>query len=189
MKHTVLFVDDEPEVTDGLKRKLRKEPYNIISANSADDALKLLESEKVDVVVSDEQMPGMKGTEFLAVVRKKYPGTIRMILTGQASLDAAVSAINEGRIYRFLTKPCNDAELAVTIRQALRQRDLMKEAYQLLQITKKQSAMLEKLEKDHPELIMVERDDEGVITIDDSTQELDADKLIREITEQNKKTK
>jgi len=189
MDHTVLFVDDEPDVTDGLKRKLRKEPYRILRANSADDALNILESEKVDVVVSDEQMPGMKGSEFLAVVRQKYPGSIRMILTGHASLDAAVKAVNEGRIYRFLIKPCNDAELAVTIRQALRQKDLMREAYQLLQISKKQASMLEKLEKDHPELVIVKRDDDGVIAIDDSTQELDAEKIIREIAEQNKNIK
>lgn len=189
MKHTVLFVDDEPEITEGLKRNLRKEPFKILSANSADEALKLLETENVNLVVSDEQMPVMKGTEFLAIVKKKHPGTIRIILTGQASLDAAVNAINEGRIYRFLMKPCNYAELAITIRQALKQNELMREAYQLLQISKMQSTMLETLEKNHPELLIVERDEDGMIVIDDSTQELDADKLIQEIIEQNKKIK
>ena len=86
MQHKVLFVDDEPNGTKALKRALRREPYDILSAGSADESLEMLERESVDVVVSDENMPGMTGSEFLAVVYEKYPDTIRIILTGHASL-------------------------------------------------------------------------------------------------------
>lgn len=187
MKHTVLFVDDEPEVTEGLKRNLHKEPYRILCSNHTDEALQILETENVDLVVSDEEMPGMKGTEFLALVRKKYPETIRMMLTGHASLDSAIKAINEGRVYRLLTKPCNDMDLAVTIREALRQKELIKESYQLLQKSKRQSSIIEQMKRNRPELLEIERDEQGAILMDDSTEELDAEKLINLIVEQNKK--
>jgi CheY-like chemotaxis protein len=101
---TVLFVDDEPNVTDGLKRALRREPYEFLTATSGAAALKILEGQYVDVVVSDEQMPGMSGSVFLSTVRKQFPHTIRMILSGQASLEAAVRAINEGQVHRFFLK-------------------------------------------------------------------------------------
>jgi two-component system probable response regulator PhcQ len=107
MPRRVLFVDDEPHVTESLKRALRKEPYEVLSANSADEALEVLARQPVDVVISDEKMPGMQGSEFLAVVCKQYPETIRIIMTGHGSIEAAIRAINEGEIYRFLTKPCN----------------------------------------------------------------------------------
>ena len=187
MKHTVLFVDDEPEVTEGLKRNLHKEPYRILCSNNTDEALQILETENVDLVVSDEEMPGMKGTEFLALVRKKYPETIRMMLTGHASLDSAIKAINEGRVYRLLTKPCNDMDLAVTIREALRQKELIKESYQLLQKSKRQSSIIEQMKRNRPELLEIDRDEQGAILMDDSTEELDAEKLINLIVEQNKK--
>ena len=122
MSHKVLFVDDEPKVTRAIKHTLRKENYEILSAVSAQEALGILERESVDVVVSDEQMPGMSGSELLARVCREYPDTVRIILTGQASLEAAVRAINEGEIYRFLEKPCDAEELATAIRQALQQR-------------------------------------------------------------------
>src|ERR1700729_1143847 len=93
---TILFVDDEHHVTDGLFRVMRCLPVELLSATSAASALEILKTVHVDVVVSDEQMPGMSGSAFLAQVRRQYPHTIRIILSGQASLEAAVRAINEG---------------------------------------------------------------------------------------------
>jgi len=92
MKSVVLFVDDEPSFTDSLKRILRKEPYEILSAGSADEALMILDGQVVDVVVSDEKMPGMSGSEFLSIVSKRYPETIRIMLTGHASLDRYIAS-------------------------------------------------------------------------------------------------
>jgi DNA-binding NtrC family response regulator len=184
MPHTLLFVDDEPHVTEALKRALRKEPYKILSAKSADEALGILVHKVVDVVVSDEQMPGMSGSQFLSIVSKKYPDTVRIILTGHASLVAAIRAINEGEIYRFLTKPCNEVDLAVTIRQALQQKELMSVSRRLLKKVRYQSALFRELEKEYPGITTVERDSTGTILVDGT--EHDLKRLIEQINREVK---
>jgi DNA-binding NtrC family response regulator len=179
MSHTVLFVDDEPYVTEALKRGLRKEPYEILSAKSAAEALEIMAHKAVDVVVSDENMPGMSGSEFLSVVCRKYPDTIRIILTGHATLDAAIRAINEGKIYRFLTKPCNDVDLAVTVRQALQQKALVSGSQRLLKTVRYQSAIFQELEQEHPGITSVKRDSAGTILMEDT--ECDLKRLLEQI--------
>jgi len=179
MAYTILFVDDEPLVTQALKRALHKEPYRVLSAHSAVQALEVLARQSVDVVISDEMMPGMLGSEFLAVVCRDYPDTVRIILTGHANLKTAVRAINEGQIYRFLTKPCDEEELTVTLRQALQQKELMTKSRRLLQAVKHQHAILEDLEKVHPGITSVDRDATGVIVLDEAGTDLDA--LIEEM--------
>jgi two-component system probable response regulator PhcQ len=180
MPRRVLFVDDEPHVTESLKRALRKEPYEVLSANSADEALEVLARQPVDVVISDEKMPGMQGSEFLAVVCKQYPETIRIIMTGHGSIEAAIRAINEGEIYRFLTKPCNEVDLAITIRQALQMKDLTGISRRLLQKNKHQSAILQELEKEHPGITKVKRTATGAIILDDEMDN-DIDKSINKL--------
>ena len=180
MTRKVLFVDDEPHVTESLKRALRKEPYEVLSANSAKEALEILGREPVDVVISDEKMPGIQGSEFLALVCKLYPETIRIILTGHGSMEAAIRAINEGEIYRFLTKPCNEVELTITILQALQLKDLKVVSQQLLERNKNQSAILRELEKEHPGITKVKRGSTGAIILDDDIDN-DIDKLIKKI--------
>jgi two-component system, probable response regulator PhcQ len=179
MAHRILLVDDEPHVTEALKRALHKEPYEVLSAGSADDALEILARQPVDVVISDEMMPGILGSELLAMVYRKYPDTIRIILTGHANLEAALRAINEGQIYRFLIKPCNEMELRVTIRQAIQQKELATESRRLLQRVKGQHLMLQQLEREHPGITRLERDAMGTIIIDDTGYDLD--ELIKEM--------
>jgi two-component system, probable response regulator PhcQ len=104
-----------------------------LSANSANEALQILAREAVTVVISDEKMPGMRGAEFLARVYRDYPETIRIMLTGHANLDLAMRAVNEGQIYRFLLKPCNEQEIRITIRQAVQQKELSEKSRRLLQ--------------------------------------------------------
>src|ERR1700689_5481618 len=120
----ILLVDDEPQVTDALKRALGREPYEILTATSGAAGQELLDSHRVDVVISDEQISGMSGSEFLSAVRRKYPRTIRMILSGHANLEAAVRAINEGEVYRFFLKPCNTTDLIFTIQQTSEHKQL-----------------------------------------------------------------
>jgi len=181
MQHTILIVDDEPTVTAVLRDALSREPYVILSAGCAEEALPILERKEVDVVISDEKMPGMSGTEFLAVVRKKYPDSIRMILTGHASLESAVRAINEGEIYRFFTKPCNVLDVALSVRKALQQRDLTKESQRLLRLQEHQFAIFKNLERQYPGITRVNRDAKGEILIDDSVDKRKWDTLIREM--------
>jgi len=181
MEHTILIVDDEPFITEILTEALSREPYVILTAGSAEDALHLLAQRQVDVIISDEKMPGMSGSEFLAVVRKEYPDTIRMILTGHGSLESAMRAINEGQIYRFFTKPCNVLDLAMTIRKAIQQNDLKKEIQRLLSMEKRQSVFIKTLEKQYPGITKVNRDSGGEIIIDDAIDNRRWDTLIEEI--------
>ena len=167
MKHKVMIIDDEPAITDMFKDALSNEPYDMLCAASAEEALPILAREQVDLVISDEKMPGMSGSEFLSLVRQKYPDTIRMILTGHASLESAIRAINEGEIYRFFTKPFNIVDLIITIRHALQQKDLMKENQRLLKAVKRQSEVIEDMEKQYPGITKVKRDTSGAIIIDE----------------------
>jgi len=161
---------------------LRKQPYAFLTATSGDEALQALIDNHVDVVVSDEQMPNMTGSEFLGIVRRKYPHTVRIVLTGHASLDAAIRAINEGEVYRFLTKPCNPSDLAYTIQQGLQFRDLTRESSRLLSKVRRQKAFLRELEEQHPGITRVNADERGAIIIED----VDVDALIREIEQENR---
>ena len=99
----------------------------------------------MDVVISDEVMPEMAGSDFLSIVRKKYPDTIRMILTGHASIDSAIKAINEGEVYRIFTKPCNVVDLIISIKQGLKQKELERENRQLLRLIKQKTTSREVL--------------------------------------------
>ena len=106
----------------------------------------------MDVVISDEVMPEMAGSDFLSIVRKKYPDTIRMILTGHARIDSAIKAINEGEVYRFFTKQCHVVDLIISIKQGLKQKELERENRRLLRLVKKKTAAEESLKQQHPEL-------------------------------------
>ncbi len=119
MKKRVLIVDDEPQVIDGLKRALRKEPYEILWAYSGAEALEILVREEIDVLVSDEMMPGMSGSELLSRVRRMFPQTIRVMLTGRANVESAMSAIYDGWVYQYLHKPVNAADLASVLHNGL----------------------------------------------------------------------
>ena len=106
-KHTLLIVDDEALICKTMADFFTAGPFTVLTAGSAEEALGLLQRHSADVVLADEKMPGMSGSELLAVIRRQYPQTIRMMVTGKATLETAVRAINDGQIYRFFTKPCN----------------------------------------------------------------------------------
>jgi len=186
VKHKVLFVDDEPLILEGLKRALHKEPYGILTAGSAGEAYGILERERVDVVVSDDCMPGISGLDFFMAIRHKHPDIIRIMLTGRATLDAAVRAINEGEVYRFLIKPCDEVEVGVAVLQALRQKELVTETRKLLSLFKKQQALINRLENEVPQVYSSDIDEDGAVVIDDVPADLDINKLIEEIEKQTK---
>ena len=119
---TVLFVDDEKRVLTTLKRLLLGEPFKVLLATSAAEALNILEKTPVDIIVSDEKMPAMRGSDLLTEVKRLYPDVCRIMLTGHASLDASITAINSGRIFRFLLKPVTKEDLLEALRQGLDER-------------------------------------------------------------------
>ena len=124
-QHTVLCVDDEENILHSIKRLLRKEGYGLLTASSGVEALKILEENNVHLVLSDQRMPQMSGTEFLAEVKEKYPDVIRIILTGYTEVDSITESINKGNIYKFFLKPWNDQNLKLEIGKALEQYDLI----------------------------------------------------------------
>jgi two-component system probable response regulator PhcQ len=166
-KSKLLLVDDEPNLTSALVRSLDRSQFEIFTADSASQGLLILAGNDIDVVVSDERMPGMTGSQFLAEVRKKWPNTIRMILSGQADLEAAVRAINEGEVYRFLLKPCHPKELQMTILQGLQHKRLVAQSRKLLQEHQKNVNILEELEKANPGITKVDMDEDGAIDMQD----------------------
>ena len=115
---TLLLVDDEPSILSSLQRLLRRDGYTILSTTSAEDALHILATQSVDVILSDQRMPGMSGVEFLRRVKENHPETIRIVLSGYTDLQFITDAINEGAIYKFLTKPWDDTQLRDQVREA-----------------------------------------------------------------------
>jgi DNA-binding NtrC family response regulator len=115
---SLLLVDDEPNVTTALGRILHREGYRILTAASAREGLELLACNPIEVIIADQWMPEMKGTEFLRRVRDLYPGTVRLILSGRSDMATLIDAINEGAIYKFLAKPVTDHILRTTVREA-----------------------------------------------------------------------
>ncbi|ATD62219.1 response regulator [Janthinobacterium svalbardensis] len=117
---TLLLVDDEPNILASLKRLLRPDGYHILTANSGQEGLDVLASNAVDVIVSDQRMPGMLGADFLRKAKLLCPQTIRIMLSGYTELQAVTDAVNEGAIFKFLTKPWEDQQLRGHIAEAFR---------------------------------------------------------------------
>ncbi|VAW99279.1 hypothetical protein MNBD_GAMMA20-1536 [hydrothermal vent metagenome] len=173
----ILFVDDEPAVLAGLRDALRREPFRIFTAHSADQALAMLEQESIDVIVSDERMPGICGAGLLARVCRAYPDTVRIILTGQTDMNATIQAINEGEIYRFLTKPVATAELVQTLHAAIALTEMTGDGSQ--GSARGQQAILRDLEVEYPGLTQTERDADGRVIFSDTEEDMET--LLREL--------
>ena len=126
-QRTLLLVDDEPNILTALKRLFRRDGHRMLSAASGAEALEVLSQHKVDVIITDQRMPGMTGVELLRSAKTLYPDTIRMVLSGYTELQSVTDAINEGAVYRFLTKPWDDEQLREQVRKAFEMRDLIEE--------------------------------------------------------------
>jgi response regulator RpfG family c-di-GMP phosphodiesterase len=126
-QYTLLCIDDEKNILNALKRLLRKENFRLLTGHSGKEGLEILAANEVQVVLSDQRMPGMNGTEFLKEVKALYPDILRIILTGYTDVDSISEAINEGHIYKFFLKPWNDQNLKLEIRQAMEQYSLMQD--------------------------------------------------------------
>lgn len=124
---TVLFVDDQEEILFLIKRMLKEEPYRILFAKSGQEALNIIEKESVDVIVTDVLMPNMTGLELLDMVKDSHPNMVRIILSGFSQIPTLLSAINNGKIFRYITKPWQvDEEAKRIIRDAIDYSKLLK---------------------------------------------------------------
>jgi DNA-binding NtrC family response regulator len=176
MSSCILLVDDEQNVLSALMRELAEEPYGIVTALSGEEALGLITAKKFKVIISDERMPGMDGASFLSAAKEISPSSIRMILTGHASIEATMRAVNSGEIFKFFTKPWNSHELKQSIKVAIERYDLEEENQKLLKVVKRQSQELKALETHHPGITRLTRDREGAVILpeisDDEVRQL-----------------
>lgn len=117
-ERTLMVVDDEPLILSALRRSLIDEGYHILTAESAFEGLELMAKNPVQVILTDQRMPQMSGTEFLGRVKMLYPNTVRIVISGYAELETVLQAVNEGALYKFLPKPWNDSQLKEQIRDA-----------------------------------------------------------------------
>jgi signal transduction histidine kinase len=140
-RHTLLIVDDEPDVLDSL-RYLFHRRYRVHTATGAEAALELLRQEPIQLILSDQRMPGMSGDEFLARAREIAPDAIRMLFTGYADIQAVTNAINRGEIYRYVLKPWDSNDLELMIRQAAEQYDLLADRRRLFDELKETNSRL-----------------------------------------------
>lgn len=167
MKDTILLVDDEANVLSALTRALVDDPFEILTASGGLQALDILESTSVKVIVSDERMVGMQGSELLSEVKHRSPHTVRILLTGHATLEAAMRAVNEGEIYRFFTKPWDDTQLRFALLSAVEKYDLEAENRRLLATVKDQAMEIKVLERRYPGISRVEKDSRGSFVLPD----------------------
>jgi|GEM_PF-209997 len=138
-EYSVLIVDDEPSVIRALRRVFLQEQYNLLTAENPEDALSLIRSNKIDLIICDHQMPNMSGSELLSHTRRISPDTIRMLITGINDINIAISAINEGRIYHYIAKPWKNDEVRKVVKEALalkRKRKEMESIQQMLSFSK-----------------------------------------------------
>ena len=143
-KSAVLLVDDEESILNSLRRLLRGQPYDVVLATSGAQALEIMATRPIDLVMSDARMPGMDGATLLAEVHRLYPATSRILLTGYADLTTIIKAINDGQIHRYISKPWNDEELQLVLQQTLEHQRLERLARDQTEQLKLLNATLEK---------------------------------------------
>ena len=127
MERNLLLVDDEENILRSLKRTLRRDGYNIYTADGGINGLEILDQHEIGVIVTDQRMPVMIGAEFLSKARERYPGSVRIMLSGYTELNSVTDAINKGAIYKFLTKPWEDDLLRANIQEAFEYYELRRE--------------------------------------------------------------
>jgi len=155
--HRLLFVDDEEMILEALKRLFFDDDYEIYTASSGKEALELVKKVPVDLIISDQRMSEMTGVEFLTASRDIIPDTIRIILTAYADMNAAIAAINEGKVYSFIMKPWDNEALKLSVNKALEHYTLLKENKRLNEELKEWNRTLEQKVKDRTQELHQEK--------------------------------
>lgn len=141
-KINVLYVDDEQNNLISFKATFRIK-YNVHTAISGEEAIKVLNNTPIDIIITDQRMPNMTGVEFLESILEQYPDPMRILLTGYADLNAVIDAVNKGKIFHYLTKPWNEEELDMTIKRAFEVYTLRKDEKELTEKLGVTNAQLE----------------------------------------------
>lgn len=144
-KATLLCVDDEQNILAALKRLFRPQGYKVLVADGGEAGLNLLAQESVDLIISDMRMPGMNGAEFLEHAAQRWPDTVRILLTGYADLQSTVAAVNQGKIYRYVSKPWEDSDIRLAVQHGLERKFLERDRQRLQELTRQQNEELKQL--------------------------------------------
>jgi len=163
---SILLVDDDPPVIEALRRTLHREGYRLFTASSGVQALGILETESIDVLVSDLEMPRMNGLELLARVRTQWPEVVRIVLTGGGSLESAITAINQGEVHRYLTKPWSNDQLREMMRGTMARLEALRGPARAQAMSRAQETLRRELDAQYPGILEVKRS-EGVYVVDD----------------------
>ena len=155
----LLLVDDEENILSSLTRLLRREGYTIYRASSGQEGIEVLKEHSIGVIVSDQRMPEMTGVEFLSKVKSSYPDTIRIVLSGYTDLNSVTDAINQGAIYKFLTKPWDDELLKKNIAEAFERYEMKLENECLHSELKAAYASLEQVNKSLSKNVEIKTDE------------------------------
>lgn len=122
--HNLLIIDDEIDILKALERLFRRK-YNVFSTTSPQEALRIMEREEIQVVISDQRMPGMTGVDFFSCIKDMYPDTMKLILTGYTDIESVIGAINKGQVFRYVKKPWDPNDLDMIVREAFEKSELM----------------------------------------------------------------
>lgn len=159
---SILFVDDDELVSASFKRAFRNEPYEMYFAQNGKDAIKILHSTQVDLVVTDYLMPNLDGIGLCKVMQSLFPNVPKIMLSGHATLSVATEALNQGGIEALLSKPVSAVELLLHINKLLDREAKVKEK----KLKNKQTKIKNALEKEYPGITKVNRDENGVIELE-----------------------
>lgn len=168
-KHGILLVDDEVNILHSLTRLFSADDREIVTASEALEGLEKLKSSpgSIDLVISDNKLPNMSGVDFLIKVKQLYPDTIRVLITGYPDLESTIKAINNGQIYRFITKPWQNEEFKLLVKQALEYAAILRDNRALLKIAKHQKDLLDHMHKKYPQVSDKDIDTTGLYIIDE----------------------
>jgi DNA-binding NtrC family response regulator len=163
----VLIIDDDQDALDCLDSLLSEEGYEVAKAHGSHEALEIIETYSPEIVLSDYMMPGMCGVELLHKIKEQLPRVVPILLTGHGDLKISIGSINQGEIYRFLLKPWHTDELKMTIRTAFHYHDVLLENERLSNAVKRQSSLLEDIEKKYPGITSIQTEEDGTILLED----------------------
>jgi YesN/AraC family two-component response regulator len=150
--YTVLFVDDEPFILSALTRLFHKDHMTILTASSGNEAMEIVQSREIQVLLTDNLMPGMSGIELARRVKDSSPNTVRVLMSGYSDIDAVLKALNIGEVFRFLLKPWTDMDMKTTVHLALAQYRLMEQNRELLAELETAKQLLQIIQDDYPEI-------------------------------------
>lgn len=165
---TILVVDDQPEIVNSVRRIFYKEPLlDVLTANSGAEALMLFDENDIDLILTDQKMPGMTGVELLREISIISPDTIKIILSGFSELDTVLSAINEVGVFKFIMKPWDNNDLKITIQRSLEMQHLIKTNRMLLEQVRKKESAIQSLKIKYPQIFHVDKDVDGNVIVEE----------------------